>query len=120
MWPRQFEQMEEWEIKLYELLASDLPGFGEGVAEFFRLFAPGLGEVRFAAAAAANDGGDVADPIAGAVPLVHQIAGDASHEDDLSIPFGGGQEDGGGVDLFANLVDELTHQVGVRAGSFGH
>ena len=46
------------------------------------MFAAGLRQVGLAAAPPADDWSDVANPVAGAQPLVHQVLGNAGDEDD--------------------------------------
>src|SRR5206468_12032704 len=98
----------------------DFLGLGQGVGKFVGVLAAGLCEVGLAAATAADNGGDVANPIAGADPLIDQIARDTGNEDDLAIAFGRREEDGAGARFFSNLIDKLPHQVRVGARRFGH
>src|SRR5438105_3632192 len=92
-----------------KLGTSHLASFGKCLGKFLRMLPAGLGEVGLAAATAADNGGNIPDPVAGAVTFFDEVARDAGDEKDLSFPFGSGQKDSGGVHLLANLVDELPH-----------
>ena len=85
----------------------DLEGLLEGVGDLLGVLAAGLGEVGPAAAAAADDRGDLLEPVAGVQAAGDQVGGQAGGELDLAVG-GRGQEDRQPVGrLAAEDVDQL-------------
>src|SRR5688572_19953361 len=70
--------------------------------KFLGLFAAGLGQVGFAAAAATDDGGDVAHPIAGRNAFGDEILRDAGDEDHFAFAFRRCEEDCARAHLLAD------------------
>lgn len=84
-------------------LTTELPRFSEGCIDFGHILAAATGEVRFAAAFAADNGGDGLDDFAG-LDLGLVIFADVGHEGDVSTA--GGGEDDHSVELaFESVVD---------------
>ena len=57
----------------------------ERIGDLVRVLAAGLGEVRAAAATAADDGGDVFEPLAGVQAEGDEVRGQAGGEVDLAV-----------------------------------
>jgi hypothetical protein len=75
--------------------------------------------VSLAATATADDGATRPDSC-GSMTLFDQVLRDAGDERLFAFSFGGSQEDGGRIDLLANLVDRNAASGWRSRGGFGH
>jgi histidyl-tRNA synthetase len=91
-------------------------GFVECFLQFRRILAAGLGHIGAATPAAAHHGRDFLHPVSRTHPASHQIATDAGNQQHLGFARRSGQQDGAGVRSLADLIDQLTHDVGGGPG----
>ena len=81
------------------------------VGDFLRRFSARLRQVGAAAAAAADDRGDLLEPVARVQPALDQVF--RKPGDELNLTFGCGSQENGqaGLSLAPHHVDQLTHLV---------
>ena len=86
--------------------------FSSAAGILLGVLAAGLGEVGPAAAAAADDRGDVLEPLAGVQAAGDQVGGQAGGEVDLAVGDRGQEHGQAGARLAAEDVDQLPELVG--------